>query len=176
MSKRQTRRRASNVIMRFRDHARVTGTAIKNWFFAQLLDSAAVALLWLIGLWIIGVPWAPFWALLGGLFQFVPNYGPILGVLGPAAAAFFSANTEDEMYKAVYVLILYAIIVVVDGLLLQPYLMRRTVKIPIWASIFIPIIMGFIIPFWGVLISPPLLAIFYSYRSRNRALDPPRPS
>lgn len=159
--------------MEFRDHARVTGTALKNWFLAQLMDAAAVAGLWLVGLLIIGVPWAPLWALLGGLFQFVPNFGPILGVIGPAAAAFFTANTDDEMYRALYVLILYAIIVVVDGLLLQPYLMRRTVKVPIWASIFVPIIMGFVIPFWGLLLSPPLLAIFYSYRARNRAATPP---
>jgi predicted PurR-regulated permease PerM len=172
--------RASNQVsciqsaVKFRDHARITGTALKNWFLAQLMDSVAVGVLWLIGLLIIGVPWAPLWAFLGGLFQFVPNYGPILGVLGPAAAALLSANSDEQMYRIVYVLILYAIIVVVDGLLLQPYLMRRTVKVPIWASIFVPIIMGFVIPFWGVLLAPPLLAIYYSDRARNRALEPPR--
>ncbi len=170
---RQTAERGIQSFVRFREHARVTGTALKNWFVAQLLDSAAVAVLWLIGLMIIGVPWAPFWALLGGLFQFIPNYGPILGVLGPAAAAFFSANNDDDMLKAVYVLIVYAVIVVVDGLFLQPYLMKRTVKVPIWASIFIPLIMGFVIPFWGLLIAPPLLAIFYTYRARGRAAAPP---
>jgi len=44
---------------------------------------------------------------------------------------------------ALVVLILYAIIVVIDGLLLQPYIMKRTVKVPIWASITFPLVMGF---------------------------------
>jgi predicted PurR-regulated permease PerM len=66
------------------------------------------------------------------------------------------------------VLIVYAIVVVVDGLLLQPYLMRRTAKVPIWASILVPIVLGIIWPFWGILIAPPLLAVFYAYKAKNR--------
>jgi len=52
-----------------------------------------------------------------------------------------------------------------DGLLLQPYIMRRTAKVPIWASILAPIVLGFVIPFWGVLLAPPLLAVLFAYRS-----------
>jgi len=50
-------------------------------------------------------------------------------------------------------------------LLLQPYIMRRTAKVPIWASILAPIVLGFVIPFWGVLLAPPLLAVLFAYRS-----------
>jgi predicted PurR-regulated permease PerM len=63
---------------------------------------------------------------------------------------------------------LYAIIAVLDGFLLQPYLMKRTAKVPIWASILAPIILGIVIPFWGVLLAPPLLAVIYAYRARSR--------
>jgi predicted PurR-regulated permease PerM len=38
------------------DHVRITSSALKNWAIAQLQDSLAVGLLWLIGLWIIHVP------------------------------------------------------------------------------------------------------------------------
>ena len=51
--------------MNLGEHFRVTGGALKNWLIAQLQDSLAVGLLWLVGLLIIGVPWAPLWALLG---------------------------------------------------------------------------------------------------------------
>ena len=156
---------ASNLLspMHVRDHFRLTGNALREWFISQCYDSLAVGVLWLIGLLIIGVPFAPFWALLGMAFQFIPNIGPVLGALGPVAAALFSSKSE----RALYVLILYAIIVVVDGLLLQPYLMKRRVKVPIWASLVVPIVLGILIPFWGVVIAAPLLAVFYAYRTRE---------
>ena len=69
------------------DHFRITASALKRWAIAQLQDSLAVGLLWLLGLWIIGVPWAPLWALLAAMLQIVPHFGPILGLLGPVLAA-----------------------------------------------------------------------------------------
>ena len=73
--------------MDLRDHFQLTGNALKNWIVAQLQDSLAVGLLWMIGLFIIGVPWAPLWALLAATLQFIPHIGPVLGLIGPALAA-----------------------------------------------------------------------------------------
>ena len=58
----------------------------------------------------------------------------------------------------------YAAIAVLDGLLIQPYLMRRQNRVPILASLLTPILLGIVMPFWGVLFAPPLLAIVYAYR------------
>ena len=148
----------------WRSHARITGSALKNWFIAQCLDSLAVALLWLIGLWIIGIQWAPIWAILAGILQFIPNFGVMLSVIIPALLGAFSS---DSM-RFFYVLILFAIIMVVDGLFLQPYLMKRTAKVPFWAALFAPIILGIIIPFWGVLLAPPLLAVVFAFWHKRR--------
>ena len=63
--------------------------------------------------------------------------------------------------------ILYAVIVVVDGFLLQPYIMRRVARVPMWASILVPLVLGFVIPFWGFLLAPPLLAVVYAYKARR---------
>jgi predicted PurR-regulated permease PerM len=149
-------------------HARTTGSALKNWFIAQCYDALAVAALWLVGLLIIGVPLVPVWALLGGAFQFVPQLGAVLGLAGPALALFFGNIEHLRWQPFIELLILYALIVVIDGLFLQPYIMKRTVKVPIWASIVAPIVLGIIIPFWGVLLAPPLLAVLYTYRRQNK--------
>src|SRR4029078_5367035 len=154
--------------MRFGEHFRLTGEALKNWFVAQLEDSLAVGLLWLIGLYIIGVPAAPLWALLGAVLQFVAQICAVLGVIGPALTAMFKWGDWEH---PLYVLILYAVIAIVDGFLLQPYIMKRTAKVPGWASILSPIVLGMVIPFWGVLLAPPLLAVLYAYKARQaRAL------
>ena len=148
------------------EHVRLSGGALKNWFIAQLQDSLAVGALWLVGLLIIGVPWAPLWAVLGAVFQFVPQIGAVLGVIGPVLVAMFKWGDWEH---PLYVLILYAVIAVVDGSVLQPYLMKRTAKVPIWASILAPIVLGFLIPFWGVLLAPPLLAVVYAYKRKYEA-------
>ena len=69
------------------DHVRITAAALKRWAIAQLQDSLAVGLLWLIGLWIIHVPWAPLWAVLAAVLQIIPHLGPVLGLLGPVLSA-----------------------------------------------------------------------------------------
>jgi len=96
--------------------------------------------------------------------QVVPHFGPVLGLIGPALAA---ALRWKDWQHPFYVLVLYAVIVVVDGFLLQPYIMRRVAKVPMWASILVPIVLGFAIPFWGFLLAPPLLAVVYAYKARR---------
>ena len=146
------------------DHVRTTASALVRWAVAQLQDSVAVGILWLIGLWIIHVPWAPLWALLAATLQIVPHVGAVLGLLGPVLAA--TLRWQDWKHP-LYVLILYAMIVMVDGFLLQPYLMRRVARVPMWASILVPLALGFLIPFWGFLLAPPLLAVVYAYKARH---------
>jgi predicted PurR-regulated permease PerM len=151
--------------MRFAEHLRFTGSALKKWLIAQTQDSFAVGLLWLIGLLVLRIPLAPLWALLATLLQFIPHFGPVLGVIGPVLTA---AIKFGDWEHPLYVLMLYAVVVVVDGLALQPYIMHRTAKVPMWASILAPLILGILIPsFWGVLLAPPLLAVFYAYKRRN---------
>jgi predicted PurR-regulated permease PerM len=148
------------------DHIHVTGSALKNWAVAQIQDSIAVAVLWLLGLWILKIPWAPLWAVLAAVLQVIPHLGPVLSLLGPVLSALLRWQDWEH---PLYVLILYAVIVVVDGLLLQPYIMRRVARVPMWASILVPIVLGFAIPFWGFLLAPPLLAVVYAYKARRTA-------
>ena len=149
--------------MKVHEHVRVTGSALKHWFIAMVQDVLAVGAMWLIGLLILGVPLAPVWAVIGGLCQFIPNFGPLIAVIGPALTMLFAAQSDPLMHL-LYVFMLYAIIAVIDGLVLQPYLMKRSNRVPIWASILAPIVLGFVIPFWGVLLAPPLLAVIYAHR------------
>lgn len=121
--------------------------------------------MWLVALLIVGVPWAPFWALLAVVFQFVPNFGPVLSLIGPSLALLFKgAGWEQFLWLGVG----FTIISVVDGLILQPYLMKRQNRVPIWASILAPVVLGLVIPFWGVLLAPPLLAVVYAHRAKNK--------
>ena len=160
-------------------HVRTAGGALKRWFVAQCYDAAAVAVMWAVGLAIIQVPWWPLWAVLAGLFQFVPNVGGVLALMGPTLVLTVQSLFGEQAHwiRLLYLLIIYAVIVVIDGLVLQPYLMRRSNRVPIWASIIVPLAMGLLfgvvgMSFVGVLLSAPLLAVFYAIRAKK----PPDPN
>lgn len=156
-----------------RDSARIAGTALVNWWRAVSIEALCVAVLWWIGLTLLGIPLAPVWALIGGLMTFVPNFGGVITVIFPVMMVLFSGR---DLYRLGLVLGLYAAIVVIDQLVLQPWLLKRVTRVPIWASILIPILLGIIIPFWGVLLGPPLLAIVYAFRKHEPKPAPFTPS
>ena len=134
--------------MQFSRHINITGGALRQWFVAQCYDSAAVGGCggWA---WYLQVPWAPFWA------------------IWPRAAihsAFRAGNGSHRtchgrlasgFEQFVYVIILYGGIVVVDGLRLQPVIMRRTARVPIWASLIVPICSSLVFGFWGLRLAAP---------------------
>ena len=147
--------------MQFSRHIHITGGALRDWFVAQCYDSLAVGLLWWAGLAYLHIAWAPFWAVLAALFQFIPHFGPVLTFIGPAFAAILTGGFESFLW----VLGLYGIIIVLDGLVLQPLIMRRTARVPIWASLIVPIVLSLMLGFWGLLLAAPLLAVIVAYRA-----------
>jgi predicted PurR-regulated permease PerM len=152
--------------------ARTAGTALVNWWRAATIEGLCVGMLWWIGLALIHVPLAPLWAMIAALAAFIPHFGGVVSVIGPVLAV--AASGHDYMRLAL-VLGLYAVIVLLDQLLIQPYLLKKTTRVPIWVSILAPIVLGFVIPFWGVLLAPPLLAVIYAFRKPKATPEAPRP-
>jgi len=146
-------------------HLRITGRALKRWFVAQCLDSAIVGALWWIGLTLLGVPWAPLWALLAAIFQFIPHIGGVLTLIGPLSATLLDGNGWEGM---AYLLGLYAGIMIADGFIVQPMLLKRTSLVPVWASIFVPLVMGYFFQFWGIVLSAPMMAVFFALKAHRK--------
>jgi predicted PurR-regulated permease PerM len=142
-------------------HLKTASIALLHWWRAVTIEGLCVGVLWLIGLLLLQVPLAPVWALIAALMTLVPNFGGVVSLLGPAFSILVS---QPSMYRLCILLGMYAVIVIIDQLLLQPLIMKRVTRVPIWASILAPIVLGIIIPFWGILLAPPLLAIVYAFR------------
>lgn len=145
---------------------RTAGHALVAWWRAATLDALLVGVLWLIGLELIRVPLAPLWALLGAMLQIIPVYGSMIALIGPVIATFFMGS--DDLWRLGLVLGLYGLIMVLEGLVIGPYILHRKTKVPWWAALLGPIVLGVVIPFWGVLLAPPLLAVIFALRNRGR--------
>jgi len=155
--------------MALRYHAEITLGALKQWLIAQLYDCLIVAALWLVILLALRVPFAIVWALLGGMLQFIPGIGMVIALIGPVLSLVF---VRAEWMRLIELFAAFAVLATVEGLILQPYLLRRQTRIPFWVSLLVPIAMGVIIPFWGVLLAPPLLAVLWAYLGRRPQPQP----
>ncbi len=140
---------------------------VLGWWRATTLDALLVGLMWLVGLYFIHVPWAPLWALVGAVCQFVPGIGTALSVCGPAVAASF-ASVHTGLDKLWWTLGLYAAIAILDGLMIQPLLLKRQTLVPWWAALLGPVVGGILLPPWGALLAPPLLAVVFALRRRGQ--------
>ncbi|HTH54326.1 MAG TPA: AI-2E family transporter [Edaphobacter sp.] len=149
---------------------RTAGGALVNWWRAATLDALIVGVIWLIGLELIRVPLAPFWALLGAMLQIIPTFGGMIALIGPVLSVAFQGT--DQWWRLGLVLGLYGVIAILEGLVIGPYVLHRTTKVPWWAAFLGPIVLGILIPFWGVLLAPPLLAVIYALRDRNKVQRP----
>jgi predicted PurR-regulated permease PerM len=158
--------------MQFQYHADLTLGALRRWMIAQCCDALLVSCLWLVALLWLQVPWAPFWAVVAGGLQFIPHFGPLVALFGPAMSMLFSGAPLERWLGF---LAAYAAIAVIDGFLVQPYLMHRQNRVPVWASLLMPILLGIVMPFWGVLFAPPLLAVIYAYHHAYRGSPKPGP-
>jgi predicted PurR-regulated permease PerM len=142
------------------------GGALANWWRAVTLNAMLVGALWWLGLALLHVPLAPLWALLAAILHLIPHFGGMLALIGPTLSLLFAGRNWEEF---ALLLGLYAAIIFIDQLALQPWLMKRTARVPVWASILGPIVLGIVIPFWGVLLAPPLLAVAFAFRKPKTA-------
>ncbi|WP_035992706.1 AI-2E family transporter [Leptolyngbya sp. KIOST-1] len=132
--------------------------AIADWSIGILFNMTTIAFLSMIGLWILGVPLALTNGLLAGLLAFIPNLGPFLSALPPAAIALL-----ESPWKAIAVIVLYIGIQQVESNLLTPLVMKkRVVPLPavaLMAQIMFAIFFGFL----GLLLALPLTLILQQW-------------
>lgn len=146
------------------EHFHLVGRALWRWFVTRCYDALLIGLLWFAGLWYLHVRWAILWGILAGLLHFIPHLGIVIALIGPAITSAITGGWT----RFLDVLMLYAAIVLVDSLLIQPWLMKGVARVPFWISLVAPIALGLLFSFWGVLLAAPILAVVYAYRAHFR--------
>ncbi|MEL7418365.1 MAG: AI-2E family transporter, partial [Cyanobacteria bacterium J06555_3] len=95
-----------------------------GWAIGILFNMAVIAIMSGIGLLILGVRLPLANSLLAGMLTFIPNLGPVLSVVPPAAMALL-----DAPWKALAVVILYVVIQQVESNVLTPIVMQKQVSL-----------------------------------------------
>lgn len=127
---------------------------LRWWLIGKVGSMLFIGLLTWIGLSIIGVPLALTLGLIAGLLSFIPNFGPIISALPALLLAFIESPT-----KALYVLILYIGVQLIESNLVTPYIERKTVEIPPALTIVFQLALAVLVGGLGLVLATPLLAV-----------------
>ncbi len=98
--------------------------SLVGWFIGIVFNMTVITTLSFIGLFLLGVPLPFVNAVIAGLLTFIPNLGPTLSVIPPAAMALTVAP-----WKALAVVVLYIIIQQTESNILTPLVMKREVSL-----------------------------------------------
>lgn len=128
---------------------------ISNFFRGQLLDGLIVGVLSSIGLFIIGIDFAIFIGMFAGIANVIPYFGPIIGII-PAVAM---ALLDGSIAKAVLSVIVLLVIQQVDGAVIAPKIVGKSVGLhPVFVLLSV-IIGGRYFGIIGMLLAVPTAAI-----------------
>ena len=136
--------------------ARQCDEVLAEFMRGQLLVMVAQAILYSIGLWIIGLEFALLIGLLAGLVSFVPYLGFIVGISVAGIAGFMQFH---DFIHLIYILIVFAVGQVIEGMLLSPLMVGDRIGLHPVAVIFAVMAGGQLFGFVGVLVALPVAAV-----------------
>lgn len=128
----------------------------------QFLLSLAVGALTFVAALALGLPNALILALLAGIFEFVPNIGPLLALIPAALLALVSPSATlpflEGGFFVVVVIIVYGMIQNIESYVLHPRIMGSSLKLHPYAVIVAVIIGASLAGAIGVIFAAPALA------------------
>lgn len=124
------------------------------WLIGKVASMVFIGTLTWVGLWLLGVPLSLTLGLIAGLLSFIPNFGPILSAVPAILLGFI-----DSPIKALYVLILFIGVQLIESNLVTPMIERRTVELPPALTIVAQLVLGVLIGGLGLVLATPLLAV-----------------
>ena len=124
------------------------------WLIGKVASMLFIGTLTWIGLWILGVPLSLTLGLIAGLLSFIPNFGPIISAVPAILLGFI-----DSPIKALYVLILFIIVQIIESNVVTPMIERRTVELPPALTIIAQLALGILLGAVGLILATPLVAV-----------------
>lgn len=130
------------------------GHTLKQWLKGKLFSMLLIFVLIAIGLKIIGMPMWLTLALLAGILNFIPNFGPIIAAI-PAILIAMTISPASAWVVA----ILYLVVQTAEGAFITPQIQQQMVNIAPALLIVSQVIVAALTGFWGLVYAAPLLVI-----------------
>ncbi|MCF6138045.1 AI-2E family transporter [Pseudalkalibacillus berkeleyi] len=147
--------------------------SLGNYIRGQLTVAVALAILAVVAFWIAGVPYPVILGLIIGVTDFIPYFGPIIGAVPVALIA-----ATISVKKLIIILGILLVLQFIEGNILGPLIVGKSLHIHPIMIIFALLIGGEIGGVLGLLLAVPIFAvgkvIFLHSRDHYRNIDKAR--
>ena len=130
----------------------LSGTLV-TWFATQLIAMVIIGVVTTVILALLGVRAAIPLGVIAGIFEFIPNVGPILAAIPAILMGFV-----DSPQQALVVVVVYWGIQFAENNLLIPWLMKEQLDLPPALTLVAQVVMAYVFGFLGLFVAIPLLA------------------
>jgi predicted PurR-regulated permease PerM len=126
----------------------------RGWLQARLLAAVIIGAITAGGLMLLQVKAALALAVIAGLMELIPFFGPIFSALPAIGIALV-----DSPQKALWVVLLYVVIQQIEGNVVTPLLLKKRLEIPPVLTIVAVSALGIVFGVLGMLVAEPLTAM-----------------
>jgi len=136
--------------------AKASDEVLSAFLRGQLTVMLALGTIYSVGLWLAGLELALLIGMLAGLVSFVPYLGFIVGILAAGVAALMQFQ---ELMPLFYVLIVFMVGQIFEGMILTPLLVGEKIGLHPVAVIFAVLAGGQLFGFFGILLALPVASV-----------------
>ena len=130
-----------------------TATTLRRWLLMQMISMLVIGIVTTATLLLLDIKGAIALGIIAAILEFIPYVGPILSAV-PAIAM----GLLDGPEKVVYVILAYTAIQQLEGVVLQPLLMKEGLELPPVMTILGQALFSIVFGFLGLLLAVPLMA------------------
>lgn len=132
----------------------IMASSLSKWLKGKLFAMLIVAILTAIGLLIIGMPMAFALALIAGILNFIPNFGPLIAMVPAVMVAMLQGPVTTMIVAALYILVQ-----MLESNFITPQIQKKLINIPPALIIIAQLLMGVLTGGWGLLLATPLMLL-----------------
>ncbi len=125
----------------------------------KIIDSTIIGIVYFLALVIMKVEYPALIALICGVTNVIPFFGPFIGAVPSGLIILMSHSGEP--YKLLFFIIFVCIVQFIDGNIIEPHIVGGNIKLSPFCVIFAVLLFGGIWGFWGLLIGVPTFAVIY---------------
>ncbi len=157
-----------NYAKKFVDILHYSSDIFIRYIIGTLIDALIVGTITFAFLSIFGFPYPLLIAVIIGVTNIIPFFGPFIGAI-PSAIIIFVVDPLQALWFVIFIIILQQI----DGNIILPKIVGQTTKLQAFWVLFALILGGGLFGIWGLILGVPVWAVLYSLIAAavNKKLD-----